>query len=69
MDCATYMVQNAIYDAVYLGYLPSVIQADLDDIAIGVIPRRLMHDDVHYNALGAYMLGRHYSLFIKAKGW
>ncbi|KQC99154.1 hypothetical protein [Acinetobacter soli] len=69
MDCATYMVQHAIYDAVYLGYLPSVIQADLDDIAIGVIPRRMMHDVVHYNALGAYMLGRYYSLFIKAKGW
>lgn len=69
VDVCSYITKQAIYDAVHLGYLSSVIPEDLDDMQKGLAPRRLMHDSIHYNALGAYLVGRYVSFFIQAKGW
>lgn len=69
VDVCSYITKQAIYDAVHLGYLSSVTSDDLDDMQKGLAPRRLMHDGIHYNALGAYLIGRYVSFFIQAKGW
>ncbi|MEK5752398.1 hypothetical protein V3519_10305 [Acinetobacter variabilis] len=69
VDVCSYITKQAIYDAVHLGYLSSVTSDDLDDMQKGLAPRRLMHDGIHYNALGAYLVGRYVSFFIQAKGW
>ena len=64
LDVRGYMVHKAIYD---MGMTPT--PQDLEDIKKDCIPRRFLHDNVHFNTLGYEATGKFVANVIKEKGW
>lgn len=69
VDLRSYMVKQAIYDAIAQGLLSAPTANDNADIAADAIPASLRSDSIHFNSIGYTMAGQFLSRQIIARGW